>query len=130
ADTITCDPHKYMYAPYNVGALLIKAATMQRHLGEMNADGKEYMLDKNGDNLGETRIEGSMGGQGASSVYWTIKTYGADGIGALNNHNLEVTDAFYEQIEEKGVFRNVFKPELNTACVIPVNYSPRPDVDL
>lgn len=125
ADTITCDPHKYLYTPYNVGALLIKNSKMHGYLGEMNDDGNEYMHNKNGDNLGSMRIEGSMGGQGASSVHWTIKTLGADGLRELYNHTIDVTNAFSERIEEKGIMRNAFNPELNTACVVPVNYTPQ-----
>ena len=101
---------------------------MHRQLGHMNSAGNEYMHNKNGDNLGSMRIEGSMGGQGASSVHWTIQTLGAEGLGELLDHTIDVTNAFSERIEEKGILRNVFAPELSTACVAPVNYEPRPDV--
>ncbi len=123
ADTITCDPHKYLYVPYSVGSLLIKNFELHGLLDQFNEDGKEYMFNKEGHNLGSARIEGSMGGQGASSVYWTLKVLGEQGMGALLDHTLDVTKTFAEAINENGTFRNVFEPELNTACVVPHVYS-------
>lgn len=123
ADTITCDPHKYLYTPYSVGSLLIKNFELHGLLDQFNEDGNEYMFNKEGHNLGSARIEGSMGGQGAASVYWTIKVLGEKGLGALLDHNLEVTKTFAEAIERGGTFRNIFEPELNTACIVPTEYN-------
>lgn len=130
ADTITCDPHKYLYVNYNTGALLVKDAAEHGRIGDINSDGNEYMHNKEGWNPGSLRLEGSMGGQGASSLYWTIKKIGAEGLGLLYDHAIDTTKVFSERIEESGVMRNVFLPELNTACVLPLNYSPHPNENL
>lgn len=41
ADSITCDPHKYMWVPYAAGAVLFRDASLHNMIAKLNTDGTE-----------------------------------------------------------------------------------------
>jgi aromatic-L-amino-acid decarboxylase len=131
ADSITCDPHKYLYTPYSAGAILFKDQQKHARIARLNVDGEEYLFksaeerDAHSDkaeahtHLGRMRIEGSMGGQAAASLMMTIRAMGSSGIGKLLDHTLDVTDEFHHAINATGTLKTLFDHDLNTLCVIP-----------
>jgi glutamate/tyrosine decarboxylase-like PLP-dependent enzyme len=120
SSSVTVDPHKYMYAPYNVGAVLFRSALDHALLCASNSDGNEYMFKEGTQSyLGGKRIEGSMGGQGAASTWAVIQTLGKDGLRLLLDHNLDLTDYAFQRIRESNQFLPAFAPELNTLCFYP-----------
>jgi glutamate/tyrosine decarboxylase-like PLP-dependent enzyme len=132
ADSVTCDPHKYLYTPYPAGTILFKDRSDHDLIAKLNDDARDYMF-KVGDEqravhqfkpaattfYGRYRIEGSMGGQGAAAVYSTIRTLGEAGLAKLLDHTLDLTEHFVELINESGSLRPVYEPHLNSVCVIP-----------
>jgi glutamate/tyrosine decarboxylase-like PLP-dependent enzyme len=116
-NSLTIDPHKYMYTPYNVGCVLFRDIEDHALLCSSNEDGKEYMFKEGAKScLGGRRIEGSMGGQGAASTWAVIETLGVEGFKALLDYCLDLTDYAYEKIMSTSIFEPAFKPELNTVC--------------
>jgi len=129
ADSVTVDPHKYMYTPYAAGAILFKKASDHALLKGLNVAGASYMFQEAKSlraqaqrsaslqrYLGEWRIEGSMGGQAAAMVYASIKTLGADGLGALLDHTLAMTKLFAAEMADCPGLVPAHKIELNTIC--------------
>jgi glutamate/tyrosine decarboxylase-like PLP-dependent enzyme len=82
------------------------------------------MFNKSGTNRGKYRIEGSMGGQPAASLYGTIKVLGANGIRLLLEHNIEMAEIFNESIKSSNILVPLFDPELNTVSVRPLTDDP------
>jgi aromatic-L-amino-acid/L-tryptophan decarboxylase len=132
SNSITCDPHKYMYVPYAAGAIMFADAHEHGLIEGLNDDGEGYMFKvdqgkvqthsdfvNNTVYLGRQRIEGSMGGQAATALYMTVRHLGEKGLGALLDHNLEMTAVFAEEIAASPSLQLSFTPELNTACVEP-----------
>lgn len=134
ADSITCDPHKYMYTNYAAGAVLFRDAKTHAQLHKLNADGAGYMFQDDPDSrrlqektingspyLGQKRIEGSMGGHAAAMVYHTIRSLGVKGLAALLDHDIEMTKLFATEFAD-GPLVPAHEIHLNTVCL-------RPNVD-
>ena len=133
ADSITCDPHKYLYIPYSAGAVLFKRSSTHSLIENLNADGAAYMFKPEDEtkrahnfksdyetHLGKKRIEGSMGGQAASALYWTLQKIGETGLTQILDHTLDMTELFADKVKGGvGSLRPLFTPDLNTVCVIP-----------
>lgn len=130
SDSLTCDPHKYLYTPYPGGSVLFRARLDLAHLLPLNDHGANYMFKEDEDrlrahqdmthsqsHLGRRRIEGSAGGHAAAALYYTTKYIGERGIGALLDHTLDMTAEFAEAIgRPDSPFALSFEPELNTVC--------------
>jgi glutamate/tyrosine decarboxylase-like PLP-dependent enzyme len=135
ADSITCDPHKYLYVPYNCGSVLFADSARHTLLERFNEDGADYMYKTDEAQkqaradrpdyrtyLGSRRIEGSAGGSAAAALYTTIRHIGREGFASLLNHNLDMAEVFADEIRQKnGQLRLTFEPSLNTVCVEPAD---------
>ena len=132
ADSITCDPHKYMYLPYGAGVIMFKDSEKHGLIKHLNEDGEDYMFKDEDDlrrghdfkteahtHLGIMRIEGSMGGQAALALHHTIKQLGRQGLGKILDHTLDMTELFNEHISRSNSLRPLFASDLNTTCLIP-----------
>lgn len=128
-DSLTIDPHKYMYAPYPAGSVLFKDRTDHDRLEVMNDRGSGYVFQDDQakqvaqqgqpEFIGKRRIEGSMGGQGASGTWAVIHALGKEGLGLVLEHTLDVTQHAYATLAESDVFSPVFRPDLNSLCFYP-----------
>lgn len=127
ANSLTIDPHKYLYTPYPGGAVIFKDARQHALLKAYNEDGANYMFkeDKEVKNfidstyLGQKRLEGSMGGQSAATLHAVIRCFGETGIGALLDHNLDMTQLFAEKMIGFKELKPAHEPQLNTLCLEP-----------
>lgn len=132
ADSITCDPHKYLYIPYSAGAILFRSSALNDFIVDVNNDGADYLF-KSGEarsrahsfkaetdtHLGLKRLEGSMGGHAAAALHYTIRCLGASGLGMVLDHTLDLTKHLYDEVEASPDFSTLYEPELNTLCFIP-----------
>ncbi len=118
ADTITVDPHKMLYSHYNAGALLVKN---KEFLNLLKAKAG-YLFDNGVLNIGENRIACSMGLESALQTYASLKVFGEEGLKALLNHSLELTQNFKKVIDadKDEVGRHIKlvnpEPDLNLLC--------------
>jgi glutamate/tyrosine decarboxylase-like PLP-dependent enzyme len=137
SDSLACDPQKYLYAQYSVGSVMFADSAHHELLGPLNDGGKHYMFkddearakaqadlinisNPNINNLGHRRIEGSMGGQAASTLYNTIKYIGKNGLKQLLDHTLDVTTAFSDEIgRQNSGLQLSYEPVLNQVCIEP-----------
>jgi len=137
ADSVTCDPHKYMYIPYNAGAIFFRDYREHNRIANFNSYGDGYMWqdeqagDTNGSrytipdirnplNNGQRKLEGSMGGYSAASTYYSAQELGVEGYRTVLNHTLDMAEYFASIIREQdGPFELLLEPELNTVNLIP-----------
>jgi glutamate/tyrosine decarboxylase-like PLP-dependent enzyme len=126
ADSITVDPHKQMlYTPYPCGATLFRCrldhALVQNGARYLQAGGNKGLFGSDSDrNLGlATRIEGSMGGLGASMAWMTMKLLGEEGMRTILDHSLDMTEHAYDLVSQSEVLEPMFKPETSTLLVVP-----------
>ncbi len=107
----TIDGHKALGTPYSNGAVIFRSGE-DKYLGY--GDRAEYLGDDA--NLGQKRIEGSMGAGPILSTVAVLRTLGTDGLATLYNLNLDRTEHLWEVVEKSPVLTNLYYPELNLLC--------------
>ncbi|RJQ15566.1 aspartate aminotransferase family protein [Candidatus Woesearchaeota archaeon] len=110
ADSITIDPHKMLYVHYTAGAILFKDRK-DHALLKQNAD---YLFKNNGCNdLGQFRVEGSMGLEGALQTWASLYALGKEGYQVIQDHVLQMTAYMKQQIKGNPNFQLLHYPEMN-----------------
>ncbi|KKT30618.1 MAG: hypothetical protein UW41_C0013G0008 [Candidatus Collierbacteria bacterium GW2011_GWC2_44_18] len=123
ADSITVDPHKMLYVPYEAGAILFKNkkdhALIQKSARYLQPESNKGLLGNPEDrNFGfAARVEGSMGSGGVMATWATEKLLGKDGFQALLDHTLELTEYCYGRVKASDYLRPLHVPELNTLLI-------------
>lgn len=123
ANSITVDPHKMLYVPYQAGAVLFKDrqehALIQRGARYLQEAGNSGLLGNPEDrNFGfAARVEGSLGSGAVISTWATEKLLGKDGFEAVLNHTLDLTKYCFERVRESEILRPLHVPELNTLLI-------------
>jgi len=123
ADSITVDPHKMLYVPYQAGAVLFKSrkdhALIQKSARYLQPDDNKGLLgDPVNRNFGfAARVEGSLGAGGVMATWATEKLLGKDGFTALLDHTLELTEYCYVRVNQSELLRPLHVPELNTLLI-------------
>lgn len=125
ADSITIDPHKMIYTPYSAGIVLFKKRTDQMLIEASMKDNARYLLQTGEEskqtnedrNLGMTRVEGSMGTEGALMTWATLELLGEKGLAEILNHTLELTQYAYKFTEQSKILRPIHKPMINTLLI-------------
>ncbi len=111
AFAITIDPHKALNTPYSNGAVLFKNGE-DKYLGYGDRAG--YL--GNGANLGQKRIEGSMGAGPILSTLAVFRSLGTSGLETLYDMTLDRVEHLYQVIEKSSLLENLYQPELNLLC--------------
>lgn len=125
ADSITVDPHKMIYTPYSSGIVLFKKRSDQMLIEASMKDNARYLiqtgLESNQTNrnrdLGMTRVEGSMGTEGALMTWATLELLGENGLAEILNHTLELTQYAYELTKKSKILRPIHEPMINTLLI-------------
>jgi glutamate/tyrosine decarboxylase-like PLP-dependent enzyme len=123
ADSITVDPHKMLYVPYEAGAVLFKDkkdhALIQRSARYLQPEDNMGLLgDPEERNFGfAARVEGSMGSGGVMATWATEKLLGKEGFTALLDHTLELTNHCFDRVSGSKFLRPIHTPELNTLLI-------------
>jgi glutamate decarboxylase len=119
ADSITVDPHKMMWTPYEAGAILFKDKSKHalvqngaRYL--QGSTNKGLMGPPSERNFGmSARREGSMGAGGVIATWATIKLFGKEGLAALLDHTLDMAEYAYGRVSRSSVLSPRQDLELN-----------------
>ncbi|OGD00380.1 hypothetical protein A2701_00120 [Candidatus Amesbacteria bacterium RIFCSPHIGHO2_01_FULL_47_34] len=123
ADSITVDPHKYGYVPYQCGIVLFRDrvdhALVQngaRYL--QKAENKGILGSRKDRNFGlSARVEGSMGSGGVIAAWLSMKLFEREGYAHLLNHGIALANHAYESLLHSQVLRPLHQPELNGLLV-------------
>jgi glutamate/tyrosine decarboxylase-like PLP-dependent enzyme len=119
ADSITVDPHKFGYVPYNCAMVLFKDkeyhALIQNKARYLQKEENKGVLGPREErNFGlAARVEGSMGSGGVISAWASMKLFGSEGYAKLLNHGIDLANYAWKLTNQADHIRPLHKPELN-----------------
>ena len=113
ADSITIDPHKMLYTHYSAGCILFKNKKDHKLL-KQDADYLFKNDEKN--NLGQYRVEGSMGIEGSLQTHASLFFLGKKGYQVIQEHTLRNTEYLAKKIKAEKNFEICNEPEMNILC--------------
>jgi len=113
ADSITLDPHKWLYIPYECGCILVKDAEKQRRAFSMNAP---YLRSSTTDEYnGLYYLDyGPQMSRGfrALKVWMSLKHYGLEGYRTLLSQNNACATYLDQLVRQSENFEPLHRPEL------------------
>ncbi|HSF19266.1 MAG TPA: pyridoxal-dependent decarboxylase [Vicinamibacteria bacterium] len=118
ADSITIDPHKWFFAPLDVGAILVKDENrLERSFGLE----PPYLKD-NRDTTGERYQYYARGFEQSKrlrslKVWMSLKRYGGKTIGTWVDRNVEQAKHLYEIVSRSQQFRAATEPRMSAICI-------------
>jgi aromatic-L-amino-acid decarboxylase len=113
ADSVTLDPHKWLFIPYECGCVLVRDPEKLRRTFSMSAPYLRGTLptEYTGLNYFEYGPQMSRGFR-ALKVWMTLKHYGVDGYRALLSQNVRCADRIAERVRASDDFENLHEPQL------------------
>lgn len=118
ADSVTLDPHKWFFAPLDVGAVLVKDEDRLTHSFGMRPD---YLTDRTDGR--EERYDYYVHGFEQSrrfralKVWMSFKRYGAQQIGAWVDANVGHARRLYDLAEAHPDFVPAHEPRMSVLCL-------------
>jgi glutamate/tyrosine decarboxylase-like PLP-dependent enzyme len=115
ADSLTIDPHKWFFQPYDIGALLVKRLEDLRHT--FHREPEYYRVGDPRDeplNWYQFSLEGTRRFR-ALKLWLSWKHLGTRGFAALIDHTVDLATHFAGRCLEAGF--EVIEPELSVVCV-------------
>lgn len=121
ADSVTIDPHKWMFVPFACGAVLVRGG------GDVLRDGfditPEYLSERR-DHLGGADVEydffryGQLGTRrfNALKLWMALKFLGTRGYGEIIERQIELTNYFASRLDELKDFTPIGKVETAVCC--------------
>jgi aromatic-L-amino-acid decarboxylase len=91
ADTVTIDPHKWLFQPFSLGGLFVRDRRRLRDSFHLEPDYLRKDLEREPERLDfyHYSLEGSRSFRGLK-FWFTLRTLGADGLGELVDRTMEV----------------------------------------
>jgi len=117
ADSITLDPHKWLYIPYECGCVLIRDPARQRRAFSMQAPYLRGILPD--EHLGLDFYEnGPQMSRGfkALKLWMTLKHYGAEGYRTLLRQNVLCARHLDARVRADPDFEALHEPIINLYC--------------
>lgn len=122
ADSITIDPHKWLFQPYEIGCILVKD---HRHLYGTFSEKPEYLRDVKGNaeeiNFYEHGVQLTRRCR-ALKLYMSLKTFGLDSFSAAVSSGIEMAEKLEEYLKRKPYWE-VLSPA--SLAVVTFRYNPR-----
>jgi len=114
ADSITLDPHKWLYVPYECGCVLIRDPERQRRAFSMNASYLRGILPDAhlGLDFYENGPQMSRGFR-ALKLWMTLKHYGAEGYRRLLRQNVRCAEHLDALVRADPDFEPLHRPTIN-----------------
>jgi aromatic-L-amino-acid decarboxylase len=127
ADSITLDPHKWLYVPFEAGCLLCKD---RKNLERTFTMHPEYLQDINRDddlvNFCDHGIQLTRSFR-ALKIWMTLKHYGVEKFQALVNQHLDLALLATALFDRSPVLDVMVRPQLGVVCFRYLPESPVPD---
>jgi len=118
ADTVTVDPHKWLFQPFSLGMLLARNGSRLRRSFETEPDylRKDLEMERGRLDFYHYSLEGSRPFRGLK-LYLTIQVLGRTGLGRLVDRTLDVALALERRVRRDPRFEVFDAPvELATVC--------------
>ncbi len=113
ADSVTLDPHKWMYIPYECGCVLVKDPEKLRRAFSLDAPYLRGVLPSEYTGLYYLDYGPQMSrGFNALKVWMSLKHYGAEGYRTLLSQNVKCVEYLDELVRSSAEFRALHKPNL------------------
>lgn len=113
ADSVTLDPHKWLYIPYECGCLLVKDAERLRRTFSIAAPYLQGSLPTDYRGLDYFEYGPQMSrGFNALKVWMSIKHYGKEGYQKLLRQNIHCARQLHALVEAADDFVPMHQPEL------------------
>jgi len=116
ADSITLDPHKWLYQPYECGCLLVRNGRALRHAFETQSD---YLRDAEADggvvNFADYGLQLTRTSR-AFKLWLSLRTFGVDAFRAAIDRTLDLAQLARERIEASDVLELAAPPALGIVC--------------
>jgi glutamate/tyrosine decarboxylase-like PLP-dependent enzyme len=114
ADSVTIDPHKWFFQPYDIGALLVKRQEDLRHT--FHREPEYYRVWEPEDqplHWYQFSLEGTRRFR-ALKLWMSWKHLGSEGFARLIEQNVDLADHLAERLDREGW--DVIDPELSVVC--------------
>src|ERR1043165_5633194 len=111
SDSLSWDPHKMMWMPLSLGAVLVRDGVWLRRAFAADAP---YLFHGTG-NLGEMTIQCSKRAD-AIKLWLTLQIAGTEPIVRAMEHVTAITRYLYEQVVASDDFEAMHEPEFNIFC--------------
>jgi len=114
ADSLSWDPHKMMWMPLSLGAILVRDGVWLRRAFEADAP---YLFHgaRASDNLGEMTIQCSKRAD-AVKLWLTLQIAGTEPIARALEHVTAMTRYLYERVAASDDFEAMHEPVFNIFC--------------
>ncbi|MBK8981028.1 MAG: aspartate aminotransferase family protein [Ignavibacteria bacterium] len=123
ADSITLDPHKWLYIPYDCGCVLIRDAEKMRRAFSIQAPYLRGTLPTEYTGLYYLDYGPEMSrGFRALKVWMSIKQFGAEGYRKLLSQNVKCVEYLDSLVRKDKDFEALHKPNLFIYCM---RYAPQ-----
>jgi aromatic-L-amino-acid/L-tryptophan decarboxylase len=116
ADSVTLDPHKWLYQQYECGCLLVRDGALLRAAFEMRPD---YLVDaavREGEvNFGDLGLQLSRTSR-ALKLWVSLRFFGVDAFRTAIDRTLDLAAAARRRIEESETLELAAPPSLGVVC--------------
>ena len=116
ADSITLDPHKWLYQPYECGCLLVRDGRALRNAFEIVPD---YLRDSRAAddevNFADLGLQLTRTSR-AIKIWLSVRTFGLDAFRAAIDRSLDLAALARERIEASGELELLAPPSLGVVC--------------
>jgi aromatic-L-amino-acid decarboxylase len=113
ADSVTLDPHKWLYIPYECGGVLVREPERLRRAFSMTAPYLRGTIPTEYDGLDYLEYGPQMSrGFRALKLWMTIKHYGVEGYRRLMRQNVACARHLHERVEASDDFEGTIEPPL------------------
>ncbi len=113
ADSVSLDPHKWLYIPYECGCILVRDQEKLRRAFSMTAPYLQGILPNEYSGLQYFDYGPQMSrGFNALKVWMSLKHYGVDGYRKLLTQNVKCVEHLHELVSNSPDFRALHKPNL------------------
>jgi aromatic-L-amino-acid/L-tryptophan decarboxylase len=116
ADSVTLDPHKWLYQPYECGCLLVRDGELLRRAFEMTP---AYLHDARPEteevNLCDVGMQLTRTSR-ALKVWLSLKTFGVDAFRETIDRCLDLAEAARRRIDESATLELAAAPWLSVVC--------------
>jgi glutamate/tyrosine decarboxylase-like PLP-dependent enzyme len=121
SDSISVDPHKMLYQPYEGAVLLCKNKAdlklIQQRPRYLTGQQETIKPEDNHPEFGMSRVEGSLGAGKVIAAWATMQLFKEEGLGTLLDYTINMTRYLHSRINQSSILYPLHDPETNTLLV-------------
>ncbi len=115
ADSVTLDPHKWLYQPYECGALLVRDDHKLRTAFQMTPDYLQDSFAIDEVNLSDRGVQLTRSSR-ALKVWISLQYFGLDAFAAAIDRSLDLAARVVERVRDSDVLELMAPPSLGVVC--------------